>query len=32
MGVEADNFVWKLIWFAGELPAMGGDHGPAGDW
>ncbi len=34
MGWEADSFVSKLIYFAGELPAMGGDHGPAAtaDW
>jgi RNA polymerase sigma-32 factor len=33
MGLEADNFVSKLVWQA-RLPAMGGDHGPMAiaDW
>jgi DNA-directed RNA polymerase sigma subunit (sigma70/sigma32) len=32
MGLEADNFVSKLVWQA-RLPAMAGDHGLAiADW
>jgi hypothetical protein len=33
MGLEADNFVSKLVWQA-RLPAMGGDHGrmAIADW